>query len=149
MITRKPLDENDFILFSLDRKSSVHFSFADLEAERYPSISYKVEIIDHSFRGSTNICLEKHKKKEFLTDLIEINKLREGFINIKSMSPEEFEISLESIRLDRFIINYSLQRNRYSENYMITTKLNGSFEFDSEYFNKFEKDIRRIYELLN
>lgn len=147
MITRKPLGDIDFILFSLDRSSSLNFTFADIETDRYPSISFSVNVIDHSFRGSIDTWIEKNLLQEFHDDLKEMIISREGNLNLSSMSPEEFNFSIISVRKDHFYIKYSIKKNRYANNILNETILSGSFEYDSEYLNKFEHDIRNIMKL--
>lgn len=76
MIISKPLGEYDFILFSTDRKSTMLFTFLEIELARYPSISFRVHIKDHLFSGEINIWIEKEKVDNFLRDIKELNSLR-------------------------------------------------------------------------
>jgi hypothetical protein len=147
LITRKPLGDFDFILFSLDRSSSLNFTFADIDTERYPSISFLVNVIDHSFRGSIEIWIEKNLLQEFHRNLKEMISNREGNLSLSSMSPEEFNLSIISVRRDYFYINYSIKRTRYSNIVLHETVLNGSFDYDPEYLSKFEQDMRNIMNL--
>ncbi|OKP92958.1 hypothetical protein [Paenibacillus sp. P32E] len=147
MTTRKLINDFDFILFSLDRRSSLQFTFIDIETERYPSISFLVDVIDHSFKGSIEIWIEKNILEEFYKSLKETMNSREGNLSLGSMSPEEFKLSMISIRKDLFIINYTIKRTKYLNNKLSETILSGSFEYDREYLNKLEQDLRNIKKL--
>ncbi|WP_218618698.1 hypothetical protein, partial [Paenibacillus sp. P3E] len=85
MTTRKLINDFDFILFSLDRRSSLQFTFIDIETERYPSISFLVDVIDHSFKGSIEIWIEKNILEEFYKSLKETMNSREGNLSLGSM----------------------------------------------------------------
>jgi len=138
-----------FKLISIDRETIMQFTLLDLETERYPSISLLVDVVDRSFRGSINVWFDKNSIEVFLMKLIKLNKDRDGQSGINSMSPEEFELLISSTRKDQFIITYKLHKRKYSNNSLIETKLVGSFDFDTEYFNQFEQDLRGILKLLD
>ncbi|MDG0808056.1 hypothetical protein [Cohnella rhizosphaerae] len=148
MIISKPLEEYDFILFSTDRKSSMLFTFLEIEQERYPSISFRVHIKDYMFSGEVYIWIEKEKIDNFLRDIKELNSSRKGKLTLESMSPEELELSIQSERVDLFLMNYSIKQTKYCKNKMIETILKGTFEFDLEFFNDLEQNVKAIVKLL-
>ena len=119
MIISKPLGEYDFILFSTDRKTTMLFTFLEIELDRYPSISFRVHIKDHLFSGEINIWIEKEKIDDFLRDLKELNSSRKDKLYLESMSPEEFELTFQSERVDLFLVNYSIKQTKYSKNKLI------------------------------
>ncbi|MGO4372791.1 hypothetical protein AB4Z21_18920 [Paenibacillus sp. MCAF20] len=148
MINRKSIGGFDFILFSIGKSSSLHFAFADIETDHYPSISFIVHVIDHSFRGSIDIWIEKDILQEFYDDLKQMIMTREGRLNLTSMSPEELELSIISENKKQFYINYSIKKTRPANNKLLNeTLLSGSFEYDSEYLYELEQDIRNIMKL--
>jgi len=147
MTIRKPLNDFDFIIFSLDHCSSLQFTFVDIETERYPSISFLVDVVDDSFKGAIEIWIEKNLLEEFYENLKEMINSREGNLSLNSMSPEEFQLSMISTRKDLLIINYSIKKTRYLNNNLNETIFRGSFEFDQEYLNKLEQDLRNIKKL--
>lgn len=148
MVISKPLGEYDFILFSTDRKSTILFTFLEMEKERYPSISFRVHIKDHLFSGEVNIWIEKEKIDNFLRDIKELNSSRKGKLTLESMSPEELELTIQSERVELFLVNYSIKQTKYTKNKMIETTLKGTFEFDSEFFNDLEQNVKAIVKLL-
>ncbi|GIO84033.1 hypothetical protein J25TS5_09650 [Paenibacillus faecis] len=148
MVISKPLGEYDFILFSTDRKSTILFTFLEMEKERYPSISFRVHIKDHLFSGEVNIWIEKEKIDNFLRDIKEFNSSRKGKLTLESMSPEELELTIQSERVELFLVNYSIKQTKYTKNKMIETTLKGTFEFDSEFFNDLEQNVKAIVKLL-
>lgn len=149
MINSKHLGEFDFILFSTDRISAILFTFLEIELERYPSISFRVHIKDHLFTGEINIWIEKEEIVDFLGGLKKINSTRIGKLSLKSMSPEEFELTIQSEKVDLFLVNYSIKQAKYSNNKLIETTLTGAFEFDSEFFNELEQNVKAIGKLIN
>jgi len=149
MVISKPLGENEFILFSTDRKATILFTFLEIELNRYPSISFRVHIKDHLFSGEVNIWIEKEKIDDFLRDIKELNSSRKGKCFLESMSPGELELVIQSERIDHCLVNYSLKRSKYSNNKMIETTLKGTFEFDSEFFNDLEQNVKAIDKLFN
>ncbi|WDH96235.1 hypothetical protein PUW24_18925 [Paenibacillus urinalis] len=149
MIISKPLGEYDFILFSTDRKSTILFTFLEIELERYPSISFRIHIKDHLFIGEINVWVEKEKIDSFLRDVKELNSSRKGKVSLESMSPEELELTIQSERVNLFLLNYSIKQTKYLNNKLIETTLKGTFEFDSEFFNELEQNVKAIDKLTN
>lgn len=149
MINSKHMGEFDFILFSTDRISTILFTFLEIELERYPSISFRVHIKDHLFTGEINIWIEKEEIVAFLGGLKKLNSSRIGKLSLKSMSPEEFELTIQSEKVDLFLVNYSIKQTKYSKTKLIETSLTGAFEFDSEFFNELEQSVKAIGKLIN
>lgn len=149
MIISKPLGEYDFILFSTDRKSTILFTFLEIELERYPSISFRVHIKDHLFSGEINIWIEKEKIDAFLKDVKDLNSSRIGKLSLESMSPEELELTIQSERVDHFLVSYSIKQTKYAKNKLIGTTFKGTFEFDSEFFNDLEQNVKAIGKIIN
>jgi len=143
------MGEFDFILFSTDRKSTILFTFLEIELERYPSISFHVHIKDHLFTGEINIWIEKEEIVAFLEGLKKLNSSRIGKLSLKSMSPEEFELTIQSEKVDLFLVNYSIKQTKYFKTKLIETSLTGAFEFDSEFFNELEQNVKAIGKLIN
>lgn len=121
---------------SNNKKSFLNIEYVDCEIERYPSVCVAITVQDGDFRGyNKDVWFDLNLLKSFIDNLKIIEKTRRGSASFNSMSPEEFEVKIETYDLSgHMVLNYKI--SQYI-NHMPKTKvlsLTGGFELDSSLF---------------
>lgn len=140
--------DHKFTLKSCGLESIIHFKLVEIEINRYPSLSFQVQVKDQSFSGEITTWIEQETLLQFLLQLKAININRKGAASLQSMNPEDLLITIECDKLNRFAVNYATKHFTYSSNSLVETSLRGSFILDSEYLLSVEDDVSTIVELI-
>lgn len=148
MIMSKPLEKHDFFCISEDKKSSIVFSYIDLERDRYPSIHYRVHVQDDRFAGQVEIWIDQETLNRFVERLVAADLHDNEPISLKAMSEEEFELLFIHTGRGRYEVVYSIKRTRYSANRLIETTLSGSFDYGVEFLGGLREKLQTVRTLL-
>lgn len=138
--------EYDFTLYSSDKESIISFYFEEYLHDILPSLSCCIDIQDGEFKGfAYHVWFEINELENFIKELSQLNITRHGKASLYAMSPEEFNITLESInRRDDLILRYNIGQARYVHGSNHLLSLSGVFEYDSEYFNTLLEDFLKL-----
>ncbi|XID94885.1 hypothetical protein ACF3MZ_10370 [Paenibacillaceae bacterium WGS1546] len=144
----KLLMDYDFIISGSDLQSCVRFTFIDAVSERYPSIAFAVEAVDHSFSGANkDLWFAQDEIRSFLLQIKTLVRTMEGKASLRSMSPDEFDFNVERTG-DRFVVAYAIKTIRYSGNVLLHTQLQGTFEIEPEEINRLQHKLATVKQLL-
>jgi len=133
------LYDHKFILKSNDLRSTIHLNLVEIEINRSPSLSFQVVVNDQSFSGEITTWIEQETLLQFLSQLKAIMINRTGTSSLRSMSPDELLITIESEKLSQFVVNYAITQSKFSSNRLVESSLHGSFVLDS--LRKYEAEI--------
>lgn len=121
---------------SCDKKSNINIDYVDSELERYPSVCVSVSANDQGFGGfNKDVWFELDLLKEFIQNLKELDSSRKGSASIESMSPEEFQITIETYDLSgHMVLKYTISKYAHIP-YLRLISLTGGFELDASMFS--------------
>lgn len=121
---------------SNDKKSYLNIEYIDCEIERYPSVCVAITVQNGDFRGSNkDVWIELDLLKKFIDNLKILEKTRRGSALLNSMSPEEFEIKIETYDLSgHMILNYKISQYTHHIPKTKVISLTGGFELDVSFF---------------
>lgn len=93
-------------IISTNRESLLNIEYVDCEIERYPSVCVAITIKDGEFKGyNKDVWIELDSLKNFTENLKIMEKTCSGLVSMNSMSPDEFQIKIESYDLNGHIIS--------------------------------------------
>jgi hypothetical protein len=121
---------------SNDRKSYLNIEYVDSEIERYPSVCVVITVQDGDFRGyNKDVWIELDLLKNYIENLKILDKTRRGAASMNSMSPEEFQIKIETYDLSgHMILNYKISQYAHRMPNTNIISLTGAFELDVSLF---------------
>lgn len=125
------------IIESNHRKSYLNIEYVDCELENYPSVCVAITVQNRAFkRYNKEIWLELNLLKEFVDNLKVLEKTRKGTVSLQSMSPDEFEIKIETYDLSgHMVLNYKISQYTHLHiNNKNMISLTGGFELDVSFF---------------
>ncbi|WP_438449481.1 hypothetical protein [Gorillibacterium sp. sgz5001074] len=117
-------NKHEFIL-EHDKSYIVHknqqflgLTVKEYQKDRFPSAKLLVAVESLSnYVVNNSVWIEKKEMNEFILRTNELHlKNERGFVKLKSMSPDEFEVEIEKSRLGQYKLNYKLQ-SIYLDNY--------------------------------
>ncbi len=128
---------------SNDRKSYLNIEYVDCEIEKYPSVCVAITVQDGDFRGYNKaVWFELDLLKNFIDNLKILENNRKGSVSLNSMSPEEFEITIETYDLSgHMILNYKISKYAYHIPKTKVVSLTGGFELDVSFFMSIISDF--------
>lgn len=131
---------------SSDKKSYLNIEYVDCEIERYPSVCVAITVQDREFRGyNKDVWFELDLLKEFIDNLKILEKTRKGSVSVNSMSPEEFEIKIETYDLSgHMILNYKISQYAHLVPETKVISLTGGFELDVSFFISIISDFAHL-----
>lgn len=141
----EPKTVYDFRIYSDDKKSHVTFILEQYLHHHYPSLSCGIDVLNNNFSGSNvDIWFSMDKLIGFIEEIEKGNIERK--CSLHSMSPDEFDMSIERInRKGDFIITYSLSKSNYFVNrHVKDITLSGGFQFNQEYLISLIQDLKRF-----
>lgn len=121
---------------SYDKKSDIIIEYVDCELERYPSVCVSIRVKDQDFVGfNKGVWLELDLLRKFINKLKALDSIRKGSAAIESMSPEEFQMTIETYDLSgHMILKYKISKYVQIPNLKLIA-LSGGFELDSSMFS--------------
>lgn len=131
---------------SNDRKSYISIEYADCEIERYPSVCVAITVQDGDFKGyNKDVWIELDLLKDFIDNLKILEKTRRGSASMNSMSPEEFQIKIETYDLSgHMILNYKISQYAHLMPKTNIISLTGGFELDVSFFINIISDFTHL-----
>lgn len=130
---------------SNDGKSYLIIEYVDCEIERYPSVCVAITVQDRDFKGFNNdVWIELDLLKDFINNLKTLEKTRRGSASMNSMSPEEFQLKIETYDLSgHMILNYKISQYTHRMPTNIIS-LTGGFEMDVSFFLNIISDFTHL-----
>ena len=131
---------------SNDRKTFLNIDYVDCEIERYPSVCVAITVQDGEFRGyNKDIWFKLDLLKDFIDNLKILEKTRKGWLLLESMSPEEFQIKIESYDLSgHMVLNYKISKYTHQIPKTNIISLTGGFELDVSYLINIISDFTNL-----
>lgn len=110
------------------------------------SICFIVDATYSGFSGKhSRIWIEENQFKDFLTDLEQLEKNRNGSASIQSISPDEFHLMLYSLdSLGHIGLTLSLKKATYISSRTVYQKTEISFEIDASCFIQIVENFNDI-----
>ncbi|WP_051571559.1 hypothetical protein [Ruminiclostridium cellobioparum] len=135
---------HDLKIISFDNKSWMDFDFIEAEAERYPSICFKIEIKKNGTEVlKKSIWFEKDALDGFLKALTEFDKAGKGDAFLESMSPEEFSLSIETVdKAGHIVLFYKVKSQRVAYQKMMENSINDYFEIELNQISNILKNLK-------
>lgn len=129
---------------SENKESYITMDYIDCETERYPTVCVFITVKNEDFVGiNKEVWFELDLLKQFTDTLKELDYKRKGFASIKSMSPDEFSLSVETYDLSgHLMLKYNICKLGYCPN--VSKSLSGGFGLDSTLFTKIVNDFVKL-----
>jgi len=132
-------------IFSENLASRLVIEVLTVEA-RDPSLRLSVSTNDEGFSGAYNgvwISLDDYEK--FSADLRLCEETRRGKATLSSMSPDEFEVTIEQCDgWGHFLLRYTLSRFSYVRQGSLNKSVSGGFDLDSGCLADIVSELARL-----
>ena len=132
-------------IFSENLASRLVIEVLTVEA-RDPSLRLSVSTNDEGFSGAYNgvwISLDDYEK--FSADLRLCEETRRGKATLSSMSPDEFEVTIEQCDgWGHFLLRYTLSRFSYVRQGSLNKSVSGGFDLDASSFKELVEEFDNL-----
>jgi hypothetical protein len=106
-----PAPNRSFVLRSPDGRDVLRLG-AIRRDSGYPSLEVRVEAAAKGFSGAADVWIDGFALKEFTAALRELEKVRQGGVELRAMSPEDFRLAIRAIDgSGHLLVEFAVARN--------------------------------------
>ncbi|MEV5029621.1 WapI family immunity protein [Paenibacillus sp. LPE1-1-1.1] len=131
---------------SMNRRSSIAFELVESQQDLIPGICFSITISDNEYSGANpQVWVEARDLKAFISAIKKINLERQGSATLIGMSPQEFELTIQSVnRKGDFVLDYSLSKHVYLDYSSTKRTVSGAFVINPSDLERIAKSFSAL-----
>ncbi|WP_419871536.1 WapI family immunity protein [Candidatus Pristimantibacillus sp. PTI5] len=131
---------------SMNRRSGIAFELVETHQAPLPSLCFSITISDNEYSGANpQVWVEARDLHAFISAVKKINLERQGSATLEGMSPQEFQLTLQSVnRKGDFVLDYSLSKHVYLDYSSTKRAVSGAFDINPSDLERIAKSFSAL-----